>query len=159
MEINAHCLGFCNNCKYRWFERKLSNSAHMKTGKSNNSHNFLSPCFSSSLCPPVTYTSFVYGKVTVWSCYGVHQGHEDHTRLELPHPTMQGGVSIHPLAQGSISNSIQRAQPQRQAVMGTRLSLESSHQVSAQWSVRSARQNILGARFGSGLSSFAAHSL
>lgn len=117
MEINAHCLGFCNNCKYRWFERKLSNSTHMKTGKSNNSHNFLSPCFSSSLCPPVTYTSFVYGKVTVWSCCGVHQGHEDHTRLELPHPTMQGGVSIHPLAQGSISNSIQRAQPQRQAVM------------------------------------------
>lgn len=156
MEINAHCLGFCNNCKHRWFERKLSNSTHMKTGKSNNSHNFLSPCFSSSLCPPVTYTSFVYGKVTVCGA-AVGSIKAMRTTPGWSFLTHHAGRGLHPPSgTGSISNSIQRAQPQRQAVMGTRLSLESSHQVSAQWS---ARQNILGARFGPGLSSFAAHSL
>lgn len=44
-------LWLCNSYKHRWFERKLNNSTHIKTGKSNNSHNSLSPCFSSkTLC-------------------------------------------------------------------------------------------------------------
>lgn len=128
----------------------------MKTGKSNNSHNFLSPYFSSSLCPPVSYTSFVYGKVT--ACEAAVGPIKDHTRLELPHPTVQG---LHPPSAGTgsaLSSSTQRAQVQRQAVVAARFSLDSNHQVRAQWSVRSARQSILVAWFGSGLISGAAHS-
>lgn len=118
MEINVRCLWFCNSCKHWWFKRKLNNSTHMKTGTSNNSHNFLSPFFSSSLCPPVSYTSFVYGKAA--ACEAA-VGSIKAIRTTL------GWSCLTPLCRGAPPtlcwhrqhphSSTQRAQLQRQAVV------------------------------------------
>lgn len=70
----------------------------------------------------------------------------------MPHP------AVHPPSAGTgsiLSSNTQTAQLQRQAVTGTRFSLESGHQCTV-IRVRSARQSILVAQFRSGLSSGAA---